>query len=100
MKGQLAIEFMLVFLLTLSVTAVMTVALLGERMEAGRLAASYSAVNRAESAARAEEAALRCGADTATPLAHRTELDRFRVEEGGRTIEIGGAFIDDPDEPA
>lgn len=100
MKGQLALECMLASLLAISAIAALSVSVMGAESSASLLAATYSHVNPAEASARAEEIILRSGASMPLSPVHRTEASRFRAAQEAKTIEIGGIYEDDSDEPA
>lgn len=94
MKGQLSLEFMLIFAATIILIAALCMALDAGAAAARIKSAEMDRARLAESAARSAESRLNDG----LPLGNETpgrriENGRFYVPAEGRLIEIGGVFV-------
>jgi archaellin len=103
-KGQVTIEFLLVFAASLAVISLLAGLLILQGREIAGKAEETVKISRAESAARAAEVAYRSGGELSVDfrdedVSHSVENGRFHVEHDGRLIEIGGVFYDDAAEP-
>ncbi|MEW6721786.1 MAG: hypothetical protein AB1324_00835 [Candidatus Micrarchaeota archaeon] len=99
MRAQASIEFLLVFGVFLGLVAVLAGGIFAQAQDASDKAAEAGEISRAESAARAAEAALRGGVTLDIGARHSVENGRFHYQAGGKMVETGGVFIVPEDEP-
>ncbi len=102
--GAYSAEFLLAFLAIMAVIAMLSSSITALSFSMQEKAGAFSAISRAESAARALETLFNSGMDAALDfreegVQYRIERSRLHAEHGGRTIELGGAFSDDKSEP-
>ncbi|MFN7991661.1 MAG: hypothetical protein U0R44_05890 [Candidatus Micrarchaeia archaeon] len=100
MKGQLALEFLLLSALSAAVILLLCISLDGQIRAANLKAAEMADAQGAEDAARAAESSL----NGALPLGsgtggRRIENGILYFPEGGKLVEIRGVFVYDGSEP-
>ncbi len=104
MKGQVAVEFLLLFCATIAVVMVLAGALIAHETAASGKIDDLERINAAGSAARAVEAMLNSGSDMRFDfrdegISYSVEQGKLHVIHEGKAIEVGGVFADDNSKP-
>lgn len=103
-RGQVAIEFLVVFALSLAVVSLLVGAVLLHSAKIRMKTDDLQRISQTEAAVRAIEVWLNSGIAmkfdfSEENVSYRVEQGRFRVEHEGKIIEIGGVFIENYTEP-
>ncbi|NYZ74414.1 class III signal peptide-containing protein [Candidatus Micrarchaeota archaeon] len=103
-RGQISVEFLLLFGATLAVVMVLAGALIAHEKAARDKIDDVERINAAESAARAVEAMLNSGSDMRFDfrdenIFYSVEQGKFHIVHEGKAIEVGGVFADDDSKP-
>jgi hypothetical protein len=104
MRGQVTVEFLLLFGVSLAVVSALAIALIAHEGSARNKIDGMERINAAESATRAVEAMLNSGSDMRfdfrdEDIYYSVEQGKFHVIYEGKAIEVGGVFADDDSKP-
>ncbi len=104
LRGQVSLEFLLIFTATLAVVSMMAAAIIAQSEAAEGKIGEAEAINKAGCAAAAVEAVLDAGGGMEFDfrdegISYSVEKGKFHVRYRGKMIEVKGVFADDGAEP-
>ena len=99
MKGQLTIEFLLSFGLTLILLSILITALIDQTKVAREKIAETDLISKISDEKMAAEIAFETNSKFQSSFIYRIENGRFIVFYNEKLIDLGGVFLDDKNEP-